>query len=143
MDSINRFFLIAAGLIITAGLIFVSFRMADIGTVTANQIIEEYMGFEKNMENSEILKYDGMRVSGSDVINFLHKYLGQNSIGHDENMRITIVKDCVSISYQTREEIREIYNFSHVSYIDPTAFFQGSVSQNQNGVITEVCFVQQ
>ena len=142
MDSINRFFLIAAGLVITAGLIFVAFRMADIGTVTANHVLEEYMNFEQNMENSDILQYDGRTVSGSDVINFLHKYLGNGSFGYNENMRITVVKYSMRTSYQTREEIREVYNFSHASYIDPSALYQGSVSQNQNGVITEVCFVQ-
>ena len=35
MESLNKFFLLAAGLIVTAGLIFVGFRIADIGKETA------------------------------------------------------------------------------------------------------------
>ena len=49
MDSVNRFFLMAAGLIITTGLIIVAFRMADIGTETAGQVMEEYIQFGSKM----------------------------------------------------------------------------------------------
>ena len=42
MESITRFFMIAASLIITAGLVFIAFRMADIGSETANHVMQEF-----------------------------------------------------------------------------------------------------
>lgn len=141
MESINRFFIIAAGLIITAGLIFVGFRMADLGTSTANHVIEEYIAFGRNMESGEIMMYDGAVVTGSDVINFMRKYLENTEI--TTGMRITVIKGSKSISYQSFDDMQEIYNFSHDAYVNPTAMFQGSVCRNENGVIAEVVFEQQ
>jgi len=140
MDSLNKFFLMAAGLIVTAGLIFVGFRMADIGTETANQVIEKFSGLKKELEENEIMQYDGTTVSGSDVVNFMRKHLSQRAGEDEAGMKITVIKGNKSASYQKYEEISEIYNFSHVSYIDPSVLFQGSVIKNENGVISEVKF---
>lgn len=142
MDSLNKFFLIAAGLIVTAGLIFVGFRMADIGTETANQVIDGFNGFRQELEESKIMQYDGITVTGSDVVNFMRKHLSPTAGEQEVWMKITVVKGEKSVSYQKYEEIKEIYNFSHTSYVNPTALFQGSVIKNENGVISEVRFEQ-
>ena len=63
MDSVNRFFLIAAGLIVTAGLVLVGFRMAEIGKTTAGHLVDEMATFENEMEKQEILRYDGRVVA--------------------------------------------------------------------------------
>jgi len=142
MESINKFFLIAAGLIITAGLIFIGFRMEDIGSATANHVIEKFADFKQELEESEVEQYDGIMVSGSDVVNFMRKHLGQSMGESKGNIKITVVKGTKSVSYQEYEEIKEIYNFSHISYIDPTGLFQGQVIKNENGIISEVRFEQ-
>lgn len=142
MDSINKFFLIAAGLIITAGLIFVGLRMADMGTATANHVMGRFTSFMQEIEENEMMQYDGVTVPGSDVVNFMRKHLGQRANETEDGMTVTVVKGKTSVSYQNYEEIKEIYNFSHASYIDPTVLFKGSVIKNENGVITEVKFEQ-
>ena len=142
MDSINKFFLIAAGVIITAGLIFLGFRMADMGTATANHVMGRFTSFMRDIEENEMMQFDGVTVAGSDVVNFMRKYLSQRTNETEEGMTVTVVKGATSISYQKYEEIKEIYNFSHASYIDPTVLFKGSVIKNENGVITEVKFEQ-
>ena len=39
VDSVNRFFLIAAGLIVTAGLVMIGFRMSDLGKAAAGHSV--------------------------------------------------------------------------------------------------------
>ena len=63
MESITKFFMIAASLIITAGLVFIAFRMADIGRETANHVIQEFTDFGSAIKDGEILQYDGNRTS--------------------------------------------------------------------------------
>lgn len=138
MESITRFFMIAASLIITAGLVFIAFRMADIGNETANHVMKEFADFGNEIREREILQYDGVEVTGSDVANFLRKQFSKNS-GSDSFV-VKVVSDRNTIVYSGYEDIKEIYNFSHASYIEPMAVFQGSVYRNENGVITEVCF---
>lgn len=138
MESITRFFMIAASLIITAGLVFIAFRMADIGSETANHVMQEFADMGNEIKDSEILQYDGVEVAGSDVANFLKKQFSQNidSVG----FVVKVVSDKGTKVYSEYEDVREIYNFSHTSYIEPMAVFRGTVYKNENGVITEVCF---
>jgi len=140
MESINKFFLIAASLIITAGLIFAGFRMADIGTEVANHAMKKLVVFEREMQESEILQYDGVEVAGSDVINFLRKYLDERGSARKNGIKIIVIQGKESKVYENTDEIKEIYNFSHESYINPSALFIGSVYKNANGVISEIRF---
>lgn len=142
MDSVNRFFLMAAGLIITTGLIIVAFRMADIGTETAGQVMEEYIQFGSKMRESEILQYDGTQVSGSDVRNFLRKYLPDNYGNADHQVPVTVITGRGKMEYQSYTEIKEINNYSHITYINPKSLFWGTVERNENGVICKVRFEQ-
>lgn len=142
MESLNKFFLLAAGLIVTAGLIFVGFRIADIGKETANQLIDGFVGFKQEVEESEIMQYDGITVSGSDVVNFMRKHLSKGAYEDESGMKITVIKAEQSTTYQKYDEIKEINNFSHESYVDPTMLFRGCVIKNKNGVIAEVRFEQ-
>lgn len=140
MDSVNRFFLIAAGLIITAGLVFLAFRMADIGTETAEYVMEEFRMFGKDIKEEELLQYDGMVVSGSDVVNFIMRNLPKGSVYRDSAVMVTVICGSEKITYGTYEEAKNIKNFSHENYINPTYLFQGTVIRNENGVISEVLF---
>lgn len=138
MESITKFFMIAASLIITAGLVFIAFRMADIGRETANHVIQEFADFGSAIKDGEILQYDGVEVAGSDVANFLKKQFSLNS--DSTGFRVKVISDVRTTIYSEYEDTKEIYNFSHASYIEPMAVFRGTVYRNENGVITEVCF---
>lgn len=138
MESITRFFMIAASLIITGGLIFIAFRMADVGRGTANQVMQEFADFGNEIRDNEILQYDGVEIAGSDVANFLRKQFSKRV--SDTGFVVKVVTNAGTIIYSEYEDTKEIYNFSHASYIEPMAVFRGAVYRNENGVITEVRF---
>lgn len=142
MDNINRFFIIAASLIITAGLIFFAFRMADVGTETAEHVMEEFVSLRDELQEGEILQYDATIVSGSDVVNFLRKYLPPHEENRISDITVTVVGREKRFTYRSYEDIKNITNFSHVSYVDPCATFYGTIKKNENGVIAEILFEQ-
>lgn len=142
MDSVNRFFIIAAGLIITAGLVFFAFRMADVGAEAAEYVMEEFVSFGHEVREREILQYDATMVSGSDVVNFLRKHLQVMESDGISGMTVTVISKDNRITYRSYDDIKNIGNFSHASYVDPSAMFYGSVKKNENGVISEVHFEQ-
>lgn len=142
MDSVNRFFLIAAGLIVTAGLVMVGFRMADMGKSAAGYLVDEMAAFESEIENQEILRYDGRVVSGSDVVNFIKKHLSDCSVGKIPKFEVSVSSDSFTV-FKDNSLLKEMTNFSHPSYIKPNARYLGEVRRNDNGVIEAVVFTQQ
>ena len=142
MDSVNRFFLIAAGLIVTAGLVLVGFRMADIGKAAAGHLVDEMAAFENEMESQEILRYDGRVVAGSDVVNFIKKHLSGCAVGQVPEFTIKVSADTITV-HRDNSSMKDMMNFSHPSYIKPNGRYMGEVIRNANGVIEEVIFTQQ
>lgn len=142
MDSVNRFFLIAAGLIVTAGLVLVGFRMSDIGREAAGHLVDEMAVFENEIEIQEIMRYDGMVVTGSDVVNFIKKHLSDCFEGQMPDFIIKVSSDTV-IVHKDNSSMKNMMNFSHPAYIKPNGRYLGEVVRNRNGVIEEVIFTQQ
>ena len=130
MDSVSRFFLIAAGLIVTAGLIMIGFRMSDIGKA------------ENEIARQEIMQYDGRIVAGSDVVNFIKKSLSDCSVGQMPEFEIRVSSGAMTV-YRDNSLLKEMTNFSHPSYIKPNARYLGEVYKNSNDVIEAVIFTQQ
>jgi len=141
VDSVNRFFLIAAGLIVTAGLVMIGFRMSDLGKAAAGHLVDEMAAFESDMESGEILRYDGRVVSGSDVVNFIKKHLSDCSVGQIPDFEIKVCSDTITIHKDNRS-MKDMMNFSHPAYINPTGRYLGEVTRNKNGVIEMVIFTQ-
>lgn len=141
MDSVNKFFLIAVGLIVTGALVLLGFRMANIGKDTGGDVINRFIEFSTELQEVEIMQYDGATVSGSDVINFIRKNLSEYPAGSTVPFTI-VVKTGTVTTHKDNSAIANIMNFSHVSYINPTAKFKGKVVRNTNGVIVSVTFTQ-
>lgn len=142
MDSVSRFFLIAAGLIVTAGLIMIGFRMSDIGKAAAGHLVDEMAAFENEIARQEIMQYDGRIVAGSDVVNFIKKSLSDCSVGQMPKFEIRVSSGVVTV-YRDNSLLKEMTNFSHPSYIKPNARYLGEVYKNSNDVIEAVIFTQQ
>lgn len=141
MESINKFFLMAAGLVITASLIFVGGRLADAGEESGNAVVNQFITWNTEWDEMEVMQYDGAVVTGSDVINFIRKKLSGCLPGSTAPYRIVVKTNVVTV-YENNERLKEMMNFSHVSYVNPTGRFIGEVSRNWNGVITSVTFTQ-
>lgn len=141
MDSVNKFFLIAAGLIVTASLIFLGFRMADAGKDAGNGVVNQFIEFSTEQREADIMQYDGATVTGSDVVNFIRRNLSTYSPGSVAPFEV-VVKTATVTTHKDNSTLGNIMNFSHISYINPTGRFVGKVVRNGNGVIVSVMFTQ-
>lgn len=141
MESVSKFFLMAAGLIVTASLIMLGFRMADAGERAGNDMANRFIAFNTELKESDVLQYDGAVVNGSDVINFIRKNLSECEPGGTAPFRVVVETSVITV-YEDNSMLKELMNFSHASYIAPTGRFVGMVERNENGVIASVTFIQ-
>ena len=141
MECINKFFLIAAGLVVTASLIFLGSRLAETGEQFGNEVVNQFIVFNAELNDREIMQYDGATVNGSDVTNLLRKYLSGYLPGSVAPFHIVVETEVVTV-YEDNSKLKNMMNFSHVSYINPTRKFVGEVLRNENGVIASVTFKQ-
>ncbi len=141
MECINKFFLMAAGLVVTAALIFLGFRLAEAGEQSGNEMVNQFVAFNAELKDREILQYDGATVNGSDVINIVRKYMSGYLPGSVAPFHIVVETNVVTV-YEDNSGLKDMMNFSHASYINPTGKFTGEVLRNENGVITSVSFKQ-
>lgn len=125
--------------IVIGFLMQMAWSASKIGQSSAGQL----ESFNKELMESEITKYDGLVVSGSDVVNFLKKYLNDYSGLEKGPFTIVIVNTSNSTSHVNNEKIANTIDFTSNYYIKPTGKFLGSVEKNKNGVITIIKFVVQ
>jgi len=87
-------------------------------------------------KNDEDMRFESKhgQVEYLTTLKYIEKYL-------EKGMKIIVIQGEKCKEYEKADEIKEICNFSHESYINPSALFVGNVSENANGIISEVSFV--
>ena len=137
-----KFLLMAATLFITCSLIALGFYVHDNSQRLGSTVTRQIIDLNNELTQSDISKYDGLEVTGSDVINFIKKYLGDYTI--EESGPFSVVVDVGSQTkvHSNKEYIHMITNFSSEYYIKPTSKYMGSVKKNENLVIVSVQFAK-
>lgn len=143
MSDATKIMLMSAGVIITCLLVWLGFNMANtakqIGETTTSQMSE----LNNDLKDSDIKKFDGLEVRGSEVINFIKKYLGDYEIGDMAPICVNVKTDKSEYKHVNNEKVSNIKNFADNYYIKPTAVFLGEVIINENDIIEGVNFNQQ
>lgn len=129
--------------IITCILIGIGIYMADSSKRAASDVNIQLTSYYNEIYEADIMKYDRLEVTGSDVVNFIKKHLGDYNSSETGPFTIKIVTNIGQVNHTNSSNIDYITNFTHAYYIKPTASFKGYVTKNQNGVITEIKFQQQ
>ncbi len=151
MDSSLKAFLVAAGVVITCIVLSIGFYISGEARKTAllssNQITE----LNAELSERDLKKYDGLEVMGSDVLsavlaimsaerdwcNKIIVYTNNNASG------IICTYNYKKISITAYNSLLDnIRNSSNASYINPKGKFMGSITRDENGVITELIFKQ-
>jgi type II secretory pathway pseudopilin PulG len=146
-DMVMYIFLSVVAVIIV-GLIIVFIRNSLNSTMdTANHLINEQEQTTSEIEEYSIMKYDNEEVRGSEVVNFIKKYLGDysNTETAPIYVKVTTVTSGVTYNntYTNGGYISDIKNFSsNQYYIKPTAWFTGKVIRTKNKAILGVTFTK-
>lgn len=140
MDNALKGLMLAAGVILTCMVIGVGFYIAREAHTTALASSNKLSEYKKDIEESSYTKYDGMNVSGSDVVNFAKKNLSSYDASNPAPVYVGIKTSSHEEDYETNQYLKNLRDFSHPRYVNPVSIFVGSVVRDENDVIVGVVF---
>lgn len=116
---------------------FISAReMANISSEYISDRTEE-------IKNSDIVKLDGLTVSGADVVNFCLKNLENTYSGEEADIKIVLNGTSGnSRTYKNYEAALKLRDPENSEYVNPVTKWICHVKRNKNGIITEVEFTK-
>lgn len=155
MENSLKGLLLAAGTIITCIVISLGFFIAREARDTAADGAGQISKLNAEFNESDKIMYDGLTVSGSEVVNVINKFRNSNlSVVVENNKGKTayyyevISKSADggaktwSLGGKTQSDGYAVQNSSSASYINPNGQFIGDVIRDVNNVIIGIIFSQ-
>ena len=143
ITDVMKILIFAATTMITCIIVAVGFGATKTAKYLSHNAMSQLTQLNEDLSDSDIKMYDKTNVTGSEVVNFIKKYLGDFKVGETAPIYVYIKTDKVEDGLINNVHISNIRDFSHSHYIKPTAKFYGEVDINLNGVISGVVFTQQ
>lgn len=98
--------------------------------------------FNQEMGESELTMYEGIEVTGSDVVNLIKKCLGSYGASEQADFYIRVQTSTADRTYQNNSYLASIQDFSSMFYIKPVARFLCTIIRDANDVILGIEFTQ-
>jgi len=142
MEGIIKFFKENAGLVIGIGLITIMLIAYAFGSGWFSTVMGNVKNVQTQSSNTQFSFYDTTNVSGSDAINAIRNYVGQN-VG-STTFTVTVKTGTVTVTTVTYTPTLAyaITDPATAGYIDPTANFHSVIGKNGNGVTTSITLTQ-
>lgn len=155
MENSLKGLLLAAGTIITCIVISLGFFIAREARDTAADGAGQISKLNAEFNESDKVMYDGLTVSGSEVVNVINKFRnsnlsivvennkGKTSYYYDLDSKLTDSGEKNwSLGAKTKTEGYGMQNSNSDSYINPNAQFVGDIIRDVNHVIIGIVFKQ-
>lgn len=142
MENSLKGLIMAAGVIVTCVIVALGFRMLRESKALADTAIVEISDAKKNLEETKYSQYDGLTVSGADVSNLLRKVYSGVNPGEAAEVTISVVNGRKMQSFRDNKMLGEIANPDSDKYIPITGTYYGTVSRDENKVITGLIFTR-
>lgn len=142
MDNSLKGLILAAGAVITCMVLSIGFLFARESQAISVTSADKLNRFSSELSESDFTMYDGLEVTGSDVVNFIKKQLGGYSSAETAPVCIYVKTSKTGNYYANGSVIESIQNFTHVNYISPLGKFTGKIVRDGNKVITGINFIQ-
>ncbi|HPU63950.1 MAG TPA: hypothetical protein PK304_07330 [Mobilitalea sp.] len=146
-DFVPQIFLTVVGVILVGIIVYYIMHSVKSTAKIADSVIAGTEKTAVDFEEYDIVKYDGEEIRGSEVINFIKKYLGDYSETEEAPIYAEVITKMSGTTYSNKyinkKHIYDIKNFSDQEhYIKPTAIFIGKVIRNENDVLIGIKFTQ-
>jgi len=156
MENSLKAIIIGAGVVITMAVVSIGFILMRSGQNTAMNTISRLESLNTELSESQYTIYDGMEVSGSEVVNTIRRF-------KDEYVGIKVLTNknkasggkwyihSVTLINNNRGEIdpggtvgniSELMNEESNEYVNPNGIFTGTVIRDENGRIVALVFTQ-
>lgn len=148
MENSLKGLLLAAGTIITCIVIGLGFYIAREARDTAAGGAGQISKLNAEFNESDKVMYDGLEVSGSEVVNVINKFKNSNiSIMVSTNKKTTyyiytMTEGKNGIGTVSTASVKDAQKSDHVSYINPNAQFMGEIIRDINNTIIGISFLQ-
>lgn len=148
MEHGLKMLLLAAGVIVTMGVIVLGFMFFRSGKATATGAMDSMEKIASEFSDSEKTIYDGVTVAGTEVINVVNKF-SEDSIG----IKVITKKDRNGKWYNysaetpndltvSSNQIKDAKEINNIAYINPTGNFDGEVVRDDNKAVVGIVFTQ-
>lgn len=155
MENSLKGLLLAAGTIITCIVISLGFFIAREARDTAADGAGQISKLNAEFNESDKVMYDGLKVSGSEVINVINKFRNntlaikvvtkKNSNYYNYNLDTygSYTGDVYStLGSKSQTDVKDAQSPESANYINPNAQFTGDVIRDVNNVIIGIVFTQ-
>lgn len=151
MENSLKGLMLAAGVIITCIVVGLGFFISREARDTASNGAGQISKLNAEFNESDKVMYDGLEVSGSEVINVINKYkneeVGVNVITKKSDKSYIYRIDSEKGENYLKERIldssvKEAQNILSDFYINPNAQFMGEVIRDSNNAIIGLRFIQ-
>lgn len=148
MDNSLKGLILAAGTIITCIVISLGFYISREARDTAASGAGQISKLNAEFNESDKVMYDGLNVSGSEVINVINKFKNgyiaiQVNTKKSSNYYENILDDKqTEITGTSSASVKAAQNSQSNAYINPNGQFQGSIIRDVNYTIIGIIFSQ-
>lgn len=130
--------ILAVVVVIACILSAIALYMVNRGKSTINNGNNQYSALMSDFTELDKTMYDGLEVSGDDVINVIDMLKGDSTVAVGVYTLLNSVtgKEYSVSGYTVPEK-------SSDDYINPSATFKGKITKNSNGIVVRIDFTQQ
>lgn len=137
MHVSKEFLLEAVSLSLLVALILVSMQMYQRATKITTLLTEEQERQITELEEYEIVKYDGMLLDGMTAISYIKRMM----ITYELPVRVVTVNEEFVVTEQS--EYKDLRNINSEKYMNPLAKYRCEIQRDENEVITEISIVME
>lgn len=147
MENSLKGLLLAAGTIITCIVIGLGFYIAREARDTAAGGAGQISKLNAEFNESDKVMYDGLEVSGSEVINVINKFKNSNIGIRVATKKTTVsyihlLNDNQTLGGSSNASVKDAQKSENQNYINPNAQFFGEVIRDLNNTIIGIIFTQ-
>ena len=102
----TKVLLIAATTMITCIIVALGMNTMGIAKELNLNATDQISRLNNDLKDSDIKRMDGALVSGSEVVNFIKKYLGDYSDPYKSTMTVSVKTDRIDKSYDSGDDIK-------------------------------------
>lgn len=155
MENSLKAVLIGAGVVITLIVVSIGFMLMRSGQNTALATIGKLDQLNVDMTESQYTMYDGLEVSGSEVVNIIRKfeneYIGVKVITKKDpsgkcyikNVTVDSTNNVGKIGKGKAKPVSEAIDETKTNYVNPNGVFKGKLYRDENATIVGLVFTQQ
>ena len=145
MENSLKGLLLAAGTVITCIIIGLGFYIAREARDTASSGSGQINRLNAEFMESDKIMYDGIDVSGSEVVNVINKFKNDAlciQVDTKKGGIVSYIYTDITLKTPSRQSVKTAQDLKSSYYINPNAMFQGTVLRDDNNVIVGLLFEQ-